>query len=115
MFTLDPCPFCGETVDRNISHFPIPEGVSERYAGYCISCGARGPIRDTKEKAANAWNERPTIRSNPTAKESRNHYCCNCWWYHPSSNTEGVCKYENWSFTDSEAYYWCPDWQTKFP
>jgi len=61
MQKLKSCPFCGEKVERNVSHFPIWEGVSDRYAGYCINCGARGPIRDTKEKAANAWNERFSI------------------------------------------------------
>ncbi len=52
----DACPFCGAT----------EVCLSERWLGYhpeyyvdCLVCDGRGPIRDSREEAVEAWNKPP--------------------------------------------------------
>ena len=52
MIELKPCRFCGENV---------AEILGDDGNGYFVECGhcwARGPIADTKAKAARLWNRR---------------------------------------------------------
>lgn len=59
---LLPCPFCGGSI-------VVPNWVPwDEYLGgrtwrfvKCESCGARGPARDTREQATEAWNLRPDL------------------------------------------------------
>lgn len=48
---LKPCPFCGNNRPR-IVH-------PDRFCGYCPRCGTIGPMSDTAEDAAAAWDHRP--------------------------------------------------------
>lgn len=56
---LLPCPFCGGSIvvpnwDEYLG------GQTWRFVK-CESCGARGPARDTREQATEAWNLRPDL------------------------------------------------------
>lgn len=56
---LLPCPFCGGSIvvpnwDEYLG------GRTWRFVK-CESCGARGPARDTREQATEAWNLRPDL------------------------------------------------------
>ena len=51
MTDLKPCPFCGNNRSR-IVH-------PDEFCGYCPRCGTIGPMSDTPELAAAAWNTRP--------------------------------------------------------
>lgn len=54
---LKPCPFCGSP------DILINDDSYTMYA-YCDWCGARGAEKPTKEKAAEAWNERTNDEQN---------------------------------------------------
>lgn len=49
---LLPCPFCGLTAP-NVDTTPLG------HAFRCLACGARGPVRPTREAARGAWDRRP--------------------------------------------------------
>ena len=54
------CPFCG-----NINHFGIEDDIDGlgECAVYCTECLARGPARDTENKAIKAWNAQPKLET----------------------------------------------------
>jgi Lar family restriction alleviation protein len=61
---LKPCPFCSS---NNIKVFKVEvfkassqvkREDTDGHAPFCFDCGARGCIKDTERKAANAWNKR---------------------------------------------------------
>ena len=63
---LEPCPFCHETHDLDVSTF------DGRVAVHCLSCGARGPyLRLTDEhtqiQARHEWNSRTSDKGEPDA------------------------------------------------
>lgn len=55
MIDLKPCPFCGYDA-VNIFSFQVPVYL-DRYFVHCSKCQATGPNCQTKEAAANLWNE----------------------------------------------------------
>lgn len=46
------CPFCRGT---SIEPLELEPG---KYAYGCMDCGCHGPVEDTEEEAAQAWNQR---------------------------------------------------------
>lgn len=58
------CPFCGWHYTNMLSGpgFVLGKGNTERYRVKCCSCEALGPMKDTREEAAEAWNARPERR-----------------------------------------------------
>ena len=55
MVDLLPCPFCSAHNEDVI----IAE-VGRYRKGYCLKCGASGPITETAESAVLSWNTRPS-------------------------------------------------------
>lgn len=53
---LLPCPFCCQ---RNCALAPAHTLCDKGWHIECV-CGAKGPVKDTIEEAANAWNIRPS-------------------------------------------------------
>ncbi len=56
MTELKPCPFCGENV---------AEVMGDSGNGFYVECGhcwVRGPVADTKVKAARDWNRRAEVK-----------------------------------------------------
>lgn len=59
---LSPCPFCGG--DAEIAD----EQVNAAQFVLCLDCGAEGPVSESSDRAAEAWNRRqsapcPHLRS----------------------------------------------------
>jgi len=58
---LLPCPFHEEASyppQLQIIYNDAPPDSILRYMIYCFDCRARGPVMDTEEEAAAAWNQR---------------------------------------------------------
>ena len=56
---LKPCPFCGgEAMVANATREYLSGKTEERFAINCISCGANGGDKKTKEEAIEIWNRR---------------------------------------------------------
>jgi len=53
---LKSCPFC--TGENSITIVHLPE-TDLPYWGECCLCKARGPARETRQAAVDAWNTRP--------------------------------------------------------
>ena len=54
---LKPCPFCG----GELFEFAIDDTTS-KWNMWCAGCGADGPLAESIEEAAAAWNKRHDIR-----------------------------------------------------
>lgn len=60
MAELKPCFWCGEVfkamvqVDEELCSLGDQEGY---YQVHCYMCGAKGPVREGREKAIDAWNK----------------------------------------------------------
>jgi Lar family restriction alleviation protein len=48
---IEACPFCGEADAKVALH------DDKNYAVFCLSCGARGSVKATKEEAIDIWNQ----------------------------------------------------------
>jgi len=65
MGLLQPCPFCGSTIDAKVirNHiFPLRQhcDVSSEFTNCVVcSCGAQGPEKSAEADAIHAWNRRP--------------------------------------------------------
>lgn len=55
--TLKPCPFC---LSLNLLDLQVADDPHSRWQVVCEDCSAQGPDADTKEKAAELWNRRPS-------------------------------------------------------
>lgn len=53
---LKPCPFCGSEDISVIDWSTDDENPS--YCGWCSLCNTEGPINESKDEAAEAWNKR---------------------------------------------------------
>lgn len=53
---LKPCPFCGETELIGVRFRRLLN--MDFHCGYCLICGASGPVNVDKQKAKEAWNRR---------------------------------------------------------
>ena len=60
MEELKPCPFCGgDAMVSNVTRKYLLGGETEdRFAISCISCGANGGDKKTKEECIEIWNRR---------------------------------------------------------
>lgn len=50
------CPFCGGVAD--VYHDRGQPGYDPFWVVYCTRCEARGPEKETREKAISTWNRR---------------------------------------------------------
>lgn len=58
--TLLPCPHCG--VDDAFGPIYDDHPIT-KWLVVCDECGAQGPLKDTEQEAADAWNNRPGIKA----------------------------------------------------
>lgn len=93
MIELKPCPFCpdGGRPEMLHSFFSRCDSSGTAFHGHCAECGASGPIRDTPEEAAEAWNTRQAPE--PPTHESDVAYCPRCFgdrfWRLPEKDADG--------------------------
>ena len=52
----NPCPYCGSSETGTMFYSESFFGPM-RYYAHCMSCKARGPVKDYPDLAAEAWNK----------------------------------------------------------
>lgn len=57
-FEFKPCPFCGFKQEDREESFARTDGTNGEWAVYCERCHTTGPMRQTRDSAIIAWNER---------------------------------------------------------
>ena len=57
---FEPCPFCGQKPNRYWQPLSFTLSMFPWRCGFYVSCkcGARGPLRTSKQRAIDAWNVR---------------------------------------------------------
>ena len=56
---LKSCPFCGgNEVYIDVDRYKMQHHRGTWWAAECPDCGVRGPVADSRDKAARFWNER---------------------------------------------------------
>lgn len=54
---LKPCPFCGSE-DLNVYSYQNYYSLPYRWEVACTQCEGRGPVKNTKKQAIDAWDKR---------------------------------------------------------
>ena len=56
---LKTCPFCGgDDLGVDVDRSAMTHYRNKWWNVFCLDCGTRGPIADTRDKALQYWNER---------------------------------------------------------